>query len=55
MIKKEKIPICQECHKKDKVVKITYENWWLGYECERCYCVVKEIYYTNEKGKKVYK
>jgi len=47
-------PTCQKCNKKDKVVKVRYQRQWLGWECERCYCVVKEIFHTNEEGKKIY-
>jgi len=41
-------PACQECGKRDKVVKAYYAGkdgvvQWRGWECERCYCVVKEI------------
>lgn len=36
-------PTCKSCKKSDKVVKVSYANEWLGYECERCYEVVAEI------------
>jgi hypothetical protein len=49
---KTKVPKCPECKKSTKVFLVTYrENGnpnnpkdWEGYECERCNCVVKEIY-----------
>ena len=46
---KNPIPKCQECNKKDKVVLSTYGKpvVWEGFECERCYCVVKTIWEEN--------
>ena len=48
-----KKPKCNQCKKQDKVVLIQYEQSidsnksgivWEGYECERCNCVVKELF-----------
>jgi len=44
---------CPYCYKDDKVFKVWYgkredNKIWIGYECERCYAVVKEI--VNKGG-----
>ena len=46
-------PTCKSCNKNDKVVKASYADQWLGYECERCNEVVAEIFNISmETGKK---
>ena len=41
-------PKCKQCKKSDKIVYSIYGDKvapvWEGYECERCWCVVKEVF-----------
>lgn len=52
---KRRKPKCQQCRKTDKVVRAFYgsknlaEILWKGWECERCWTVVKEVKLTKEK------
>ena len=45
-----KKPKCKQCKKSDKVTLVQYGDpdkiviVWEGYECERCNCVVKELF-----------
>lgn len=45
-------PKCKECRRADKVVLVIYgpnsNPVWKGYECERCNCVVKELFNRGE-------
>ena len=45
-------PVCSQCKRKDKIKKVHYgcneSPVWIGYECERCYCVVKELFNAEE-------
>ena len=51
MPKKNKLK-CRECDQSDKVVFAFYgpreKPVWKGYECERCWCVVRETFNAED-------